>query len=105
MFDGNLKTMTKERLSIQIDLIEEYSIKKSGKHVYTGFYLEDEYCNEPEICNQSILGMGDADSCMFIFEKIGTSGQFYWCGSSDPYIISKKELLEKLWKIIQRDYQ
>ena len=115
----NLKTMSKEQLARKIDLIEQDSMKKSRKHNYIGYYLQDEYCEKPDIYKQAISGMGDASDVHFIAEvyvgswsedgnkKVWKSVQFYWCGicNEEPYRVEKDELVEIIWKIIQRDYQ
>lgn len=99
----NLKEITKQQLAVQVNSIEKEANSKNT--VYTGFYLEDEYCERPEIYKQAIFGMGDSETCLFIYERVGIGGQFYWCGGNEPYTVSSQELIEKLWKIIQRDYQ
>ncbi len=119
MFSRNLKEIKKEQLAVLINMFEQEAIKKSKRTDYFGYYLQDESCKEPEIYKQAISGMGDAPDVHFILEvyvekyyedgnkKLWKVPQFYWCGigGEEPYRVEKDELIDILWRIIQRDYQ
>lgn len=96
----NLKEITKKELESHINRTQ-FICDKSGS-TYS-FYLEDAYCENPEI----IMRKDNDISALYSYNVPMMEREYIWRGYGriEPYRISKEELVKALWKIIQRDYQ
>lgn len=103
----SLFEITKEEL---FEVIERLKYSCNKKNRAYGFIMEDEYCDKPVIRwttkNENVMFKYDY---MVPFTKrdgkLMDFGCFYWIDSEEPYFINEEELVEKIWKIIERDYQ
>lgn len=96
----NLKEITKNGLEKHINKTQ-FMCDKSGS-VYS-FYLEDVYCDNPEI----VMKKDNDSRALYSYNVPMMEREYIWreYGRIEPYRVSKEELVENLWKIIQRDYQ
>ena len=98
----NLFEITEKEL--RRELQKAYYEFKSGRSYELLGWLEDEYCNNPEIK----FDAGEKDTRYYLFRfyrdfygrvAIQYNGKYEWID------ITMDHLVEKIWVIIKRDYQ